>query len=178
MRPHGKAINILALVIGFLMCGGCHVLEQLMLGRQGMAVSRSDFTNGTTRHPREWDDAAADTRECAEDKITKSSIANASVEELFSGGIWIVDASELRQYNNGLPADAVYTRTEHKLRISTHAYRLRPVFQHEVGHALSDLVPALRNPVDPLGVSPNAGNLDHVWYFFLGCIEFNPGVTA
>lgn len=148
------------------------MLDVLIHGTEGMAVSRGDFTNGTTRHPSEYDEAHDALRACAERNF--GGPFPATVAELWHGGISIVSHDSLERMANG-PALAIYQRHLHAEYLDGESYRLRDVITHELAHAMADEYQALRNPLDSLNTSPNAGNLDHVGPFFAACVSYCPG---
>lgn len=177
------------LALGCLL--GCNPFQ----GTQGMNVSAAEFTNGTPRHPAPWDSALAELERCAQryvdslpapaDSLGGSPFMaeriDAPLDSLLEGGIWVLGnlatdtASHVSMANDR--ADAVYQRGARRLFITTHAYRLRDELEHELGHALSDYYPALRNPPGAANTNLGAmGAADHVGPFFRACVAYNPGV--
>lgn len=159
--------------IVLLALAGCNPFAVLFYGTEGMAVSRRDFTNGTTRHPIAYDDALASLRSCA--SRYSGEQYGESVDSLYRGGIYLVSHDSLSRMVNGQPVEAIYRRHEHAEYLDGESFRLRDVLVHEMAHGMSDDHQELRNPLDSLNASPNAGNLDHVGAFFRACVSYCPG---
>lgn len=156
-------------------------------GTEGMDVSRSDFTNGTTRHPATYDAALANVERCAQRYVDELPAAadslggsplmaeriDAPVDSLVSG-IWVLDhlqGDTLARVGPSASADGIFQRDTRRLFLSAHAYRLRDEVTHELGHALSRHYPALRNPP---GAAETAAGDDHAGAFFKACVTYCP----
>lgn len=161
-----------------LLLSACNPWQVFLDGTQGMRVHLGDFTAGTTRHPRAYDDLTSALEQCARRYVASrgaSTEIDVPLDSLVSG-IWIVSdwaaVADLAGTRSDTRADGIYQRDTHRLFLSRHAYRLRDEVQHEIGHALSTYYPALRAPQDTLN---QGGEYDHGGAFFHMCVSYNPG---
>lgn len=164
-----------------LACVACNPFQ----GTQGMYVNRSEFTDGTTRHPPAYDDANAKLEACAQKFVNElpnvpdslggspwmPEKVDAPVDSLVSA-IYVRDKLQgdtLARVGANAAADAVFQADTRRLFLSAHAYRLRDELQHELAHALVLHYPELR---DPPGVTYNARRDDHASPFFKACVSY------
>lgn len=157
-------------------------------GTQGMSVSRSEFTNGTPRHPAPYDSALASLERCAQEYVS-AEVPNpadslggspAMVEPITAPVDSLVSSFRVLDKLQGdslcavardAVADAIFQGDSRRLCLSAHAYRLRDEVQHELAHALVRYYPELR---DPPGVEYSARRDDHNGAFFRRCVTYCP----
>jgi hypothetical protein len=151
-----NAVLLFALLVLVTGCSG--LLWDLTQGTQRLHLRRGDFTDGTTRHPRSYDETLTALCDCAWKNF--GVVVHVTVDSLFRGGIYLTNAGV-----------STYGRLDHTLHIADWCYDMQDCVTHEMGHALTNEEPRLRNPADQHN---DGGEFDHASDFFHRCVPYCP----